>query len=353
LLYAARAARGFGDGFAAIILPAYLIEIGFDPFQIGIVATAALLGSAAMTLAIGFLAPRYGSRTLLLICAFLMVATGIAIPQFQHFVFIAAVAFVGTMNPTTGDSGIHVPLEHAMLAQGASDQDRTRVFARYSLIGALSIAAGALAAAAPDILIASGTTRIGALQAMFYVYAAFGLTGAALYSFLPRTAAQEPATKATALGPSRRTVYKLAALFSLDSFAARRRQRLLLLVERSHRLLVPGGGAPRTAFRPHQHNGLHAYPVEHLPHCRGLLAEPDHRSGIAAAAVRAVPDGRADAHLLRDGGGHAGGAGRGGERDGRSAQPRIVDQPGLERRTADHDICRLAAGDLRRAQDRL
>jgi MFS family permease len=219
LLYAARAARGFGDGFAAIILPAYLIEIGFDPFQIGIVATAALLGSAAMTLAIGFLAPRYGSRTLLLFCAFLMVATGIAIPQFQHFVFIAAVAFVGTMNPTTGDSGIHVPLEHAMLAQGASDQDRTRVFARYSLIGALSIAAGALAAAAPDILTASGTSRLGALQAMFYVYAAFGLTGAALYSFLPRSAAQEPATKATALGPSRRTVYKLAALFSLDSFA--------------------------------------------------------------------------------------------------------------------------------------
>ena len=37
-LYAARAARGFGDGFAAIILPAYLLEIGFDPFQIGLVA---------------------------------------------------------------------------------------------------------------------------------------------------------------------------------------------------------------------------------------------------------------------------------------------------------------------------
>ena len=137
VLYAARAARGFGDGFAAIILPAYLIEIGFDPLQIGIVATAALLGSAAMTLAIGFLAPRSSPRTLLLICAFLMVATGIAIPQFQHFVFIAAVAFIGTMNPTTGDSGVHVPLEHAALAQKAPDQDRTRVFARYSLIGAL------------------------------------------------------------------------------------------------------------------------------------------------------------------------------------------------------------------------
>jgi hypothetical protein len=45
-LYAARAARGFGDGFAAIILPAYLSELGFNPFQIGVVAAAALLGSA-------------------------------------------------------------------------------------------------------------------------------------------------------------------------------------------------------------------------------------------------------------------------------------------------------------------
>jgi MFS family permease len=77
-LYAARAARGFGDGFAAIILPAYLIEIGFNPFQIGLVATAALLGSAATTLAIGFVAPRYDLRTLLIACAALMVLTGIA-----------------------------------------------------------------------------------------------------------------------------------------------------------------------------------------------------------------------------------------------------------------------------------
>ena len=218
-LYAARAARGFGDGFAAIILPAYLIEIGFDPFQIGIVAAAALLGSAAMTLTIGFLAPRYDLRSLLLICALMMVVTGVAIPQLQHFAFIAAVAFIGTMNPSTGDIGVHVPLEHAALAQGASDQDRTRVFARYSLVGALSIAAGALAAAAPDVVVSSGVSRISALQAMFYVYAALGLIGAGFYSCLPHAAAKETVTKSTALGPSRGTVYKLAALFSLDSFA--------------------------------------------------------------------------------------------------------------------------------------
>src|SRR5439155_6077976 len=97
--------------------------------------------------------------------------------------------------------------------------ERTRIFARYSLIGALSIAAGALAAGAPDLLVSRGLGRTGALQMMFYVYAALGLIGALFYSRLPRAEAAETSPRATALGPSRRRVYKLAALFSLDAFA--------------------------------------------------------------------------------------------------------------------------------------
>src|SRR5690349_16650430 len=46
LLLTARGVRGFGDGFAIIILPAYLAAVGFDPVQIGIAATASLLGTA-------------------------------------------------------------------------------------------------------------------------------------------------------------------------------------------------------------------------------------------------------------------------------------------------------------------
>src|SRR5882757_10604688 len=91
-LYAARAVRGFGDGFAAIILPAYLIEIGFNPFEVGLVAAAALLGSAALTLVIGVLAPRHELRSMLLLCALLMVVTGIAFPSVRHIALIVAVA---------------------------------------------------------------------------------------------------------------------------------------------------------------------------------------------------------------------------------------------------------------------
>ena len=133
VIYAARGVRGFGDGFAVIILPAYLTAIGFSPFQIGAIATVALLGSSVLTLLVGFIAPRYDLRNILMLGSALMVATGLAFPQLEHIAFIGIVAFVGTINPQTGDSGILVSLEHAMLARGVADTDRTRAFARYSL----------------------------------------------------------------------------------------------------------------------------------------------------------------------------------------------------------------------------
>ena len=178
----------------------------------------ALLGSSLLTLAVGFVAPRHDLRNLLMFGAALMVATGLAFPQFEHMAYVGLVAFVGTINPNTGDSGILVPIEHAMLARGVPDAERTRAFARYSLIGALASAAGALAAALPDLLVSAGTGRIAAFQAMFYLYAALGVVGAALYGRLPHAQAEQTAASAP-LGPSRWTVYKLAALFSLDSFA--------------------------------------------------------------------------------------------------------------------------------------
>jgi len=217
LLYAARGVRGFGDGFAVIILPAYLAAIGYDPFAIGVVATASLLGTALMTLAVGFIAPRHDLRALLLAGACLMAFTGLAFTNFEHIAFVAAVAFVGTINPD-GYLGVLVPLEHAMLARGASDQERTRTFARYSLIGALSMAIGSLAAATPDYLIALGADKIWAFKWMFFAYAALGLVSAALYGRLPHVQAEDKRPSAP-LGPSRGVVYKLSALFSLDAFA--------------------------------------------------------------------------------------------------------------------------------------
>jgi MFS family permease len=218
LLYIARGIRGFGDGFAVIILPAYLSAIGYSPFQIGIVATAALLGSSLLTLGVGFFAPRHDLRNLLLLGAALMTVTGFLFPVAEHIAFILLVAFFGTINPSTGDSGVLVPLEHAMLAQGVADRERTHAFARYSLIGALAGAAGALAAATPDLLAKAGIGTLTAFKLMFLAYGVLGLAGAAFYRRLPHITMRD-AAPSTPLGPSRSVVYKLAALFSVDSFA--------------------------------------------------------------------------------------------------------------------------------------
>jgi len=218
LLYVARGVRGFADGFAIIILPAYLSAIGFSAGQIGLIASASLLGTALFTLAVGFVAPRYDLRNLLLGGAVLMACTGLAFPSVDVLVVVAIVAFVGTINPSTGDLGILVPLEHAMLAHGVTDHERTRTFARYSLIGALSMASGSLAAALPDFMALAGIDRMSAFKFMFYAYAVLGLLCAELYRRLPHTHMDE-ARPSAPLGPSRQVVYKLAALFSVDAFA--------------------------------------------------------------------------------------------------------------------------------------
>jgi MFS family permease len=218
LLYAARALRGFGDGFATIILPAYLSAIGYDPVAIGIVVTASLLGTALFTLGVGAIAPRFDLRTLMLGGALLTVLTGLAFPNVQHIGFIVLIAFVGTVNPSSGDLGVLVPLEHSMLAQRVADEARTRAFARYSLIGALSMAAGALAAGAPDLLALAGIGGLAGFKLMFYTYALLGAASATLYLRLPHALAGSEKLHAP-FGPSRGVVYKLAALFSLDAFA--------------------------------------------------------------------------------------------------------------------------------------
>ena len=217
LLLVARGIRGFGDGFAAIVLPAYLVAIGFGTVEIGIVAAASLLGSALLTLGVGVVAPRHELRHLLIAGAVLMAATGVML-NVEDLLLIVVVAFIGTVNPSGGDVGMLVPLEQTMLSRDVTDRDRTRVFARYSLVGAMSSAAGALSAAMPDVLVDAGIGRVTAFKLMFCCYGVLGLLAAALYRRLRQSGAEQHHAS-TPLGPSRGMVYKLAALFSLDAFA--------------------------------------------------------------------------------------------------------------------------------------
>jgi MFS family permease len=219
LLLIGRALRAFTDGYVAILLPVYLLALGLGKWEVGLVSTATLLGSALMTLAVGQWGHRFPQRRLLLAAAGLMAFTGMLLAGFSDFWPLLLVAFVGTMNPSAGDVSVFLPLEHARLSEAAQGETRTFLFARYTFIGALCAAAGSLATGIPQWLTNAGMAQLDAIRLMFVAY---GLTGVAiflLYRTLPNQPAHEQAAPPTPLGPSRAIVVRLAALFSVDAFA--------------------------------------------------------------------------------------------------------------------------------------
>jgi MFS family permease len=214
-----RGLRAFGDGYVSLLLPVYLISLGLTPFQVGIIATATLLGSGVLTLLVGLHAYRFRYRALLLVAAALMTATGLGFAAITSFWPLLIVAVVGTLNPSSGDVSVFLPLEHCVLARVVDDRQRTAVFARYSLVGALVGALGALVAGLPDVIASAvHVSAQNAYQSMFLLYAALGLASALIYHKLPAGIAAEAEAPAAPLHDSKRIVYTLAALFSLDAF---------------------------------------------------------------------------------------------------------------------------------------
>lgn len=217
-LYGARALRAFADGYAALLLPVWLLHLGYTSFEFGVLATVALLGSGVLTLLVGYGAHRYGVGTLLVAAALLMAATGFGFAACTAFWPLLLVGFIGTLNPSAGGVSVFVPLEHTALAHVAQDAQRTHVFARYSLVGSLSAATGALLVGLPQGL--TQTLHVDpthAFQAMFVGYGVIGLVAAVLYRGLPL--GTEQTRPARPLRESRAMVYRLAGLFALDSFA--------------------------------------------------------------------------------------------------------------------------------------
>jgi MFS family permease len=232
-LLASRMLRGFADGYVAVLLPAYLRALGMGVVEIGLLSTLTLAGSAAATIAVGALGHRFPASRLMQIAALTMAATGLGFAGLHAFWPLALVAFIGTLNPSSGDVSVFLPLEHARLARAASGSAaRTALFSRYALAGGLSAAVGALASAWPAWWSAHvGGTALDAMRAMFVLYALIGGVVALLYRGLiaqeqrhRAAAAQGDAASSnldapTPLGPSRGIVIRLAGLFCIDSFA--------------------------------------------------------------------------------------------------------------------------------------
>ena len=224
LITAARGTRTFSQSFIAVIIALYLAELGFNLVQIGAILTVGIAGVSFFAFVAGLISGKVGRRRLLVIFSLLAAASGLAMYFAETFIPLMVIAFLGSLSTGGGGGGESPaqPLEVAMLPDTAPPERRTDIFAIYSIVARTGTFLGALAAGLPvlfqDLL---GLSVLSSFKVMFLGFAICQLAGAALYSSIsPEVEAstthqqwQNPLNL-----PSRRRIFTLAGLFSVDTF---------------------------------------------------------------------------------------------------------------------------------------
>ncbi len=229
LLFTTRIVRLFAYGFLSVVLALYLAQIGLSETLIGVVFTLTLIGDAGISLWITTTADRVGRQRMLLVGALLMLLAGVVFVLTNNILFLALAAIIGVISPSGNEIGPFLSIEQAALAQIVPNQERTRVFAWYALVGSFATAVGALIGGTlAQTLQQAGYTPLESYRAVVVLYAAFGALLLLLFTRLSpavevaRDTGHSAAHGAGAflgLHRSRGVVLRLSSLFALDAFA--------------------------------------------------------------------------------------------------------------------------------------
>ena len=195
----------------------YLVGIGLDEPQIGLLLTLTLLGDTVVSLALTTRADRFGRRRTLIAGAALMAAAGFAFASTRNLGLLLLAGTLGVISPSGQEVGPFLSIEQAALAHVTTERNRTETFAWYTLAGSIATACGALVAGrGTRVVQALGVAPVGSYRLIVIAYAVSGLLLAAIFMGVSRSI--EVRTLRSGLDRSRGVVLKLSALFALDSF---------------------------------------------------------------------------------------------------------------------------------------
>ena len=223
LLFAGRALRTFSFGYLSLALALYLAARGFSAAAIGAVLTATLVEDAVFTGLVAGLVNRLGRRRVLVACSLLISFAGVMLAAGERPWVLIVGAVLGTLSPSGQEAGPFSPVEQALLPATVSVEARTRAFAWYNVAGYVPAAMGSLTAAGwLKAAAAMGMDELAAFRALLSFYAASGIALALVYQRLSPAAevnAPRPPAARMGLHRSRRIVFEMAGLQSLDSLA--------------------------------------------------------------------------------------------------------------------------------------
>jgi len=230
LLFLTRFLRLFAYGSLSVVLVFYLIGLGLNASQTGLLLTLTLVGDTVISLYLTTRADRAGRRRMLIVGAILMAAAGVAFACTHNLVLLIIAGTIGVISPSGNEVGPFLSIEQAALSHVIPDRSRTDVFAWYTLAGSVATALGALfAGMITRVLEKSTLTPVGMYRVVVILYAVIGALLAILFLRLssaaevrsPEEASATPKTmkRSFGVGKSHRVVIKLSSLFALDSFA--------------------------------------------------------------------------------------------------------------------------------------
>lgn len=220
IIVLASSLRMFGQGIVSITLAVYLADIGLSLRQIGLYFTLGATGLAVLALLMTFVSERFSHKQLLVVLTLTSSTAVAALVLSNQFIVLAVFAFLGTFAANQGANGATQPLIQATLAESAEPRRRTSTFAFYRISNTFARALGTLAAGIPAVLTATiGLSEVNAHKVVLIGVTVTILSAAYLYSLLSHvaTATRKDWTNPFRL-PSRRTVFVLSGLFSLDAF---------------------------------------------------------------------------------------------------------------------------------------
>jgi len=210
----------FARSFVALLLALYLDKLGFSLIQIGAFLSVTAAGSAFFTFLVSLISERMGRRRLLIFFTLISAFAGLSLVFINDFLPLMFIAFVGGIPGEMGSPSL--PLEQAALSDTAQAEKRTDLFALYRIVSIGGAALGALAVGLPSLYQTYlGVNEISAYKIMFVIFTLFLLVGASLYWFLSSTkefGERKQSWVNPMKLPSRRYIFILTGLFSLDSF---------------------------------------------------------------------------------------------------------------------------------------
>ncbi|HUQ94704.1 MAG TPA: MFS transporter [Bryobacteraceae bacterium] len=221
LLFVTRFVRLFAYGALSVVLVFYLTALGLTEAQTGLLFTVTLAGDTLVSLFLTTRADRLGRKRTLIAGALLMAVAGLAFSYTGNLWVLMIAGTIGVISPGGGEVGPFLPIEQASLSHLIRGEERTAVFAWYSLAGSLAAAAGSLSAGALiQMLQSRAVSPFESERVVVILYGGMGILLALLFLRLSPAVEFEMASEKSFLGiaHSKRIVFKLSALFALDSF---------------------------------------------------------------------------------------------------------------------------------------